>query len=361
MKRLRFLPTFFIALTVVFVTLVFFRIRSYRDLATKIDDRNLTEAVAQPLADTSGDVLVPAPVAETTTGTVQQPAARGTVPLLEPNARFLLAQPSATAPAQLQTKSTRAPRKAPPASNPAPAPQRPTAAAKHPPAREAAQPQQSSATQREQSSQPQPENSRADRDPAETPRDPNDPTSDSMPPQLATIHFTPPQIMDGEETVLMIQATDDLSGIRSISGTIIAPSGAVQGFACQRDADTNRYIARVIVPKDAAEGKWAVNYLNLMDNASNATALTAARGGLPPSASFQVVSSRPDSQGPSLQAIWLDRRSMRGGEKNVVFVRADDDNSGVNLVSGIFQSPSRQARVGFVCRGGGDGTGVVWR
>ena len=92
-----------------------------------------------------------------------------------------------------------------------------------------------------------------------------------------------------------------------------------------------------------------------MDNASNTAALTLARGGLPPTARFRVVSTRPDSEGPSLEAVWLDRRSMRGGEKNLIFVRAHDDRAGVNLVSGIFQSPSRVARVGFVCRTSGDG------
>lgn len=167
--------------------------------------------------------------------------------------------------------------------------------------------------------------------------------------------FQPPQIADGEETMMIVQATDDLSGVRSISGTITAPSGAVQGFACQREGDTNRYVARVMVPKEAAEGEWTVSYLNMMDNASNAAALTAARGGLPPTARFRVVSMRPDTEGPSLEAVWLDRRSMRGGEKNLIFVRAQDDKAGVNLVSGIFQSPSRVARVGFVCRTGGDG------
>ena len=169
-----------------------------------------------------------------------------------------------------------------------------------------------------------------------------------------SIEFVPPQIADGEQTLLVVHAADDLSGLRSVSGTIIAPSGAVQGFAAQRDGEGGRYVARVIVPRDAAEGVWSVNYLNLTDNASNAAALTAARGGLPPGASFRVVSSRPDSEGPTLQAVWLDRRAMRGGEKNLVYVRAHDDKTGVNLVSGIFQSPSRAARVGFVCRGGGE-------
>ena len=185
--------------------------------------------------------------------------------------------------------------------------------------------------------------------------DKNDRTSDTTPPQLIAIAFNPPQVHDGEETVLGVQATDDLSGVRSISGTIAAPSGAVQGFALQREMDTDHYVAKITIPKDAAEGVWRVNYLSLIDNASNATTITAAQGALPPSASFRVISSSSDSSGPTLKAVWLDRPAMKAGEKNTVFVQADDDKSGVNLVSGVFLSPAKHARIGFVCRpGSGD-------
>ena len=48
---------------------------------------------------------------------------------------------------------------------------------------------------------------------------------------------------------------------------------------------------------------------------------------------------------------------MKTGDKNTVFVQADDDKSGVNLVSGVFISPSKFARVGFGCRNQ-DGTNI---
>lgn len=339
-KRPDFLTVFFIALGVVFVAAVAVRIRSYQieDELMLGSDRRAASAPSDPDAI---DARRPSAAEPMPSGATPTPATRtapteyGEIPLLEPSARIPFAQPNATSPPQigLALATPGPPRVAVPVT-----------------AKVAAVPPRSAHVKPPQQS-PQ---SSSNKPPAPA-DEPKDATSDSTPPQLASLNFVPPQVADGEETLLLVEASDDLSGVRSVSGTITAPSGAVQGFACQREGDTNRYIARVMVPKDAAEGVWSVSYLNLMDHASNAAALTVARGALPATASFRVVSSRPDSQGPSLEAVWLDRRSMRGGEKNLVFVRASDDRAGVNLVSGIFQSPSRVARVGFVCRTTGEG------
>ncbi len=184
---------------------------------------------------------------------------------------------------------------------------------------------------------------------AQDPRDPKNPDSDITPPQLLGAEFIPPSVKDGESTILAITATDDLSGIASIAGNVISPSGALQGFAVQREGDTNRYTTRIAIPKNAAEGIWHVNYLSLTDKANNTAMFSYGQGTLS-GASFRVISSDADSTPPTLRAIWLDHPSMKAGEKNTVFVQADDDKSGVNLISGVFLSPAKFARVGFGCR-----------
>jgi hypothetical protein len=188
--------------------------------------------------------------------------------------------------------------------------------------------------------------------------DTKDPNSDVTAPQLMGVEFVPNSIQDGDETVLAITATDDISGVRTISGNIVSPSGALQGFALQREGEgSNRFISKILVPKDAASGSWHINYLNLTDNASNSVTLSWQQGSIPQTGAFTVTSSRSDTTPPTLKAVWLDRPSMKVGEKNSVFVQADDDKSGVNLVSGVFLSPSGFARVGFGCRNQ-DGTNM---
>ena len=185
---------------------------------------------------------------------------------------------------------------------------------------------------------------------AKDPDQPKDPNSDTTPPALGSIQFDPPLVHDGEETSLIITASDDISGVRTISGNVISPSGALQGFALQKEGETGRFITRLAVPRDAAEGVWHINYLNLTDNASNSVTLSYQQGMLPATSSFRVQSSRSDTTAPTLKAVWLDRQQMKAGEHDTIFVQADDDKSGVNLVSGVFISPSKFARVGFGCR-----------
>ena len=225
----------------------------------------------------------------------------------------------------------------------------------------AAPPPQAASTPPRSQPQPKPEEPGSDRGSSseqgndQREQTETDPDSDTIPPQLLSVEFLPPQVQDGETTTLAVMATDNLSGVRSVSGVIASPTNASQGFACQREGESNRYIARVNVPREAAEGVWTVKYITLTDQASNSTNITQASGGLPMSASFRVTSSRPDAAGPVLRSVWLAQASMNAGERNTVFVEAEDEKSGVNTVSGVFVSPTKQARLGFGCKPGGSG------
>ncbi|HEV2720483.1 MAG TPA: hypothetical protein VG323_10735 [Thermoanaerobaculia bacterium] len=187
----------------------------------------------------------------------------------------------------------------------------------------------------------------------DTPRE-KDPSTDTTPPQVSLVQFDPPSVHDGETTSVIVTAIDDMSGVRGLSGTVTSPTGkALQGFACQRDApESNRYIGRVTIPKDAEEGMWHINFLSISDNASNSLTLSYGQSPILQAAQLQVTSSNSDKTPPTVRAAWIDRGAMRAGEKNTLFVQAQDDKSGVSLVSGVFLSPHKQARIGVACRGG---------
>jgi hypothetical protein len=188
--------------------------------------------------------------------------------------------------------------------------------------------------------------------------DPKDPNSDTVPPQLLSIAFDPPTVQDGGDTTLIITATDDLSGIRGISGTLTSPNGkAVQGFAQQREGETMRYLSRIHIPEKAEEGTWKISFLTMSDMATNSVTLSYSQGSLPPTATLKVISSQSDSTAPTLHNVWLDRRAMRAGEHNTLYVDAQDEKSGVHLVAAVFLSPSKLARIGVGCL---KGSNDIW-
>lgn len=343
--QIGFLPAFFVSLGIVFAVAVVVRIRSY-------ERQPLPAGAASADSVLSPDPAGMTPASSDTATTIvpdEEVRADANSPLRRGFGPSILQAPNATAPAALVVPAAPA---ATPRTQPRVEPARTTVTAPMVP--RLAPPTRPPASTSQAVSEPAPKPAQPRRDDRAAQAGPEDLTSDTTAPRLVGLEFTPAEVRDGEQTLLTVEATDDLSGVRSISGTIVAPTGASQGFACQRQEGTNRYVARVSVPKDAAAGTWQIQHLSMLDNASNIG--TFSRGMLPATASFRVVSSRPDQTGPSLKGAWIDKRAVSGGEKATLFVQADDDLSGMHLISGVFVSPSRIARVGFVCRGGAQDT-----
>ena len=348
MRRSRFLPVFFTLLTIAFAIALVLRLRSVRE-------------------QTIAAATAPAPPAtsETVAGS-QLPVAASRVPVASSRLPVAVHPTGNRAPVtgnspKKQTPETHRPSLisrvlAPIARVLAPSAAKTTAKTTAP------QQQTPKTASAATSTAPTPQSSSSSsssQHPGDKSSDPKDPNSDTTPPQLISVEFAPPQIQDGQQTQVIITATDDLSGVRGISGTISSPSGkALQGFATQHDGDTNRYIATVTIAKNSEQGVWKISFINMSDNASNSITLSYAQGSIPPSAVLHVVSSNSDNTPPVLKNIWVDKRAIQGGEKDAIFVEATDDNSGVNLVSAVFRSPSKIARIGAGCQ---PTEGDVWQ
>ena len=342
MSRSRFLPIFFTLLAIAFVIVLYARLR--RDMREPVNAR---ATVAAPVTTSSTETMQPP--AETMTLEPVKPKTKTTTTTTTQDAAPTGAKPKPTKPPLSPAPNASAPPHQSAVTRPSvPIAKGPTPSKPPPPAPASTNSGPQSSAQSQNNSQKQSER--------EAPKDPN---SDTTPPQLIAIEFIPPQVHDGEEATVAVTATDDLSGIRGISGTMSSPTGkALQGFATQREGDSNRYLGRVLIAKDSEAGLWRVSFLNMSDNASNSVTLSFAQGTLPQSAVLRVISSNSDSTPPVLKNIWVDKRAIRGGEKDGIFIEATDDKSGVNLVSAVFQSPSKLARVGAGCQ---HGDGDTWR
>lgn len=352
MKR-SFLPLFFTVLAVVFGIAVWVRLGAYQ-----ADDRTTL--------DPGQTAARPADGTDEISHAAATPADTGTVVEVDSSGAPMTASERAALRQQRYNELLRNPPPAAPIPPPAPKESfldrvvTPIASAlgmKPKPQVPAAAPVRPPQANQQQQQQPRGDESSNQQQAEDKPREEQDPETDVTPPQLMGAEFVPAQVQDNGETMLAAYVTDNLSGVRSVSGVIASPSGALQGFACQREGEGDRFIARIKVPPDAAEGEWMVKYLTLSDNANNSVNINQGSGQLPISAKFRVSSSASDAAPPVLRGVYLEKRSMNAGERNTVFVQAEDEKSGVSLVSGVFVSPSKQARIGFGCR---QGSGGAW-
>lgn len=192
----------------------------------------------------------------------------------------------------------------------------------------------------------------------DSPANDRDPDSDRRPPALESLAFDPPEITDGSVAVLHIRVSDDLSGVKMVTGNMRSPSGAaILSFQALGEEGGVLFTARTTIPARAESGIWYLANLYVTDRADNTLIDSFSVTTVPEGGRLSVVSAESDSKPPEVRNIWVDKASLEAGQKNPVHIDVVDDRSGVGDVSGAFQSPSATALVWFLARKNAD-TGV---
>jgi hypothetical protein len=186
-----------------------------------------------------------------------------------------------------------------------------------------------------------------------------DPESDRHPPVLLYLRFDPPEIKDGGVATLSVGASDDLSGVKLVFGTVRSPSeAAIMPFAAQDATGSGVFTTRITIPHQAETGDWFVASVQIVDKADNPLNLAFPKATVPQGGALRVSSDESDSTAPDVHRVSIDKASVGAGERNEIVVEVDDDRSGVGSVTGTFQSPSKSAFVPFACRAQGESTWV---
>ena len=185
---------------------------------------------------------------------------------------------------------------------------------------------------------------------AKTPAE-GEPGSDHTPPVLQALSFDPPVVEGGNVTTLTVQASDDLSGLKSVRGEIRSPNGSALlpfGSGDVGRGDVRTFAIRL--PREAESGVWYVSWISLTDEAANPLLLQARSAATAPSGGTLTVNSlESDSIAPEVLQIWFDKTTVAGGEKNAITVDVRDDRSGVGSIMGACRSPSKSALIWFEC------------
>ena len=179
--------------------------------------------------------------------------------------------------------------------------------------------------------------------------DEDDTGADNTPPVLESLRFDPAQVEGGGVTTLVIQASDARSGLKSIWGEVRSPNrSAVLSFGAANVGSGNVFSFPIALPQAAESGIWYVAWISLTDGADNTKLIQApSSSAAPPGGTFSAFSSESDATPPEILQVWFDRSAVGPGEKNVIFVQARDDQSGVASVMGACQSPSKSALLWF--------------
>ena len=176
--------------------------------------------------------------------------------------------------------------------------------------------------------------------------------SDITAPELISIFIDPPQAYGKDTITVMVDATDNKSGVYRVYGLLASPSmNAKLSFACQYSAELNIFEGTVIIPSSAESGYWQVQYLRLEDTAKNAkTYYKHKNEEIFQTAKVEVITEGSDSEPPVLEDIYITPPTVVYEESVKIHAKVSDDVSGVASVNGRIKSPSGQAFMPFYCK-----------
>jgi len=174
--------------------------------------------------------------------------------------------------------------------------------------------------------------------------------SDSEPPQLLSIQFSPQKVAPGKEVTILVTAKDNLSGVDTIYGVLKSPVGtAILSFGCPNIMQDGSFAGTVKVPDRAADGMWYVQSINISDKVHN-TKNYSLNDPIVRNYYLEVLKSDSDIDPPELTGVYLTPKETNGGERISILVDARDDKSGVQGAYGVMLSPSKNARLPFACQ-----------
>lgn len=165
---------------------------------------------------------------------------------------------------------------------------------------------------------------------------------DTTPPVLKKVELSKTAISDGSSVRVYITATDDMTGVKSVSIHGQSPSGNQNfGYSISTKDTQGRWYTDVSIPKYAEGGVWTIDSVSLVDGATNHSYFDDV-------ATFTVNSTKQDTTAPKLTNVSFDKSVVNDGSSYKVYVVATDDLSGIKTASVRLESPS-----GSQCAGTG--------
>lgn len=196
---------------------------------------------------------------------------------------------------------------------------------------------------------------------AGTPRAAEAQISDTAPPQLVTVSFTPTAVNvigSAQSVTVTATVTDDLSGTSGVSVRFVSPSGRIfqpiNGLGLGRISGTalnGVYRGTMSMPQFTEAGVWKLDFVSVSDSVGNSTTLRTANLQALGQPTDLTVTSIQDIEPPRISHIAFAPSGIdvsTGPQSLTVALTLTDNVSGVDLTSNAFV----EFRVGFISPNG---------
>ena len=182
------------------------------------------------------------------------------------------------------------------------------------------------------------------------------PTPDTTAPELKSLEISANEATPENSVKLIAEVTDDLSGVRSVSGYYRSPNNNSKYITFYLNQTTNKYEATISFSQYADPGEWVLNYLSLYDNKDNSVTVYDTNSSYSSTQKFDYssfvinvsgVTPKPpeppkeDFTPPVLNDIEVINQSVvNANEYATIVADVTDDKSGVSSVSARFVKQS---------------------
>eukprot|EP00042_Codosiga_hollandica_P059532 m.919648 g.919648 ORF g.919648 m.919648 type:complete len:5113 (+) comp60190_c0_seq1:147-15485(+) len=176
--------------------------------------------------------------------------------------------------------------------------------------------------------------------------------ADLLPPVVQNVRFSPTSVSTGGGTVevrLLVDVSDDVSGLASCSAVVVPPSGSQARTIYPRVLVSTSTVQlngtlslSLTLPQYAEKGNWSLSQLTCYDRAGRGTPYLVT------SAVQFVQTAQADLLPPSILAFLMVTKTVNTSEASAavqVMLRVSDDLSGVQSCQAVFYDSQRADRL----------------
>jgi hypothetical protein len=165
--------------------------------------------------------------------------------------------------------------------------------------------------------------------------------SDSTAPDVHRVSVDKGTVGAGEKIQVVVDVSDDRSGVASVTGTFQSPSkSAYVPFVC-RESGGSTWAGDVPIPANADCGEWTLSQIRAADKANNTAYLTGAAPQLGNVGFVVSGGGGCDADPPVIDALFISpaRVSNAAASEITLTFSIHDDGSGVGSLSGRIEGP----------------------